>query len=90
MTVWLVTTILDIMALDLMRHNIFKSRDGTEFLSPWPSRTMNTQTSVSPSDKRKKAPSHTIPALEGTLLEGLTCSENHLSLLPLTLSLSFL
>lgn len=52
---WLVTTTLDIIALDLMRHKIFKSRDGIEFLFPWPFRDMNTQTSVSPSDKWRKA-----------------------------------
>ena len=58
---------------------------------------MNTQTSVAPSDKQKKATSCTIPALEGTLSEGLTCSKNHLSpatylvfLLPVTWLIFFL
>lgn len=44
-------TILDILVLDLMRHKIFKSMGRIEFLFPWPFRDMNTQTSVSPTDK---------------------------------------
>jgi len=49
--VWLGMTILDILVLDLMRHKIFKSMGRIEFLFPWPFRDMNTQTSVSPTDK---------------------------------------